>query len=101
MTKFLVLYRAEQSAAEQMTQATPDQAQAGMEAWTAWAEKAGDAVVDLGSPLAPAGSGDPTIGGYSIMEADDADALGEVLEGHPHFEVGTIDVHECLTLPGA
>ena len=40
MPKFLVLYRSQVSAAAQMAEATPEQAQAGMEAWTAWAERA-------------------------------------------------------------
>ena len=48
MAKFLVLYRSKVSAVEQMAQSTPEQAQAGMDAWTTWAEQAGDAVVDLG-----------------------------------------------------
>ena len=79
MTNYLVLYRSTMTAAEQMAQSTPEQAQAGMEAWMTWAEQAGDAVVDLGAPLAvvDAGgdSGDP-IGGYSILQAESAEALG-------------------------
>ena len=71
MTKFLVLYRAEKSAAEQMMQATPEQQRATMDQWTQWATKAGSAIVDLGAPLAPvtAGEGD-WIGGFSILQAD-------------------------------
>src|ERR1700752_1466678 len=100
MTKFLVLYRADVSAQEQMSQATPEQAQAGMDAWMAWAGKAGEALVDLGSPLSPVGGADAKLGGYSIMQADSADALAGVMEGHPHLQMGTIDVHECLEMPG-
>jgi hypothetical protein len=104
MTKYLVLYRAGMTASEQMAQGTPEQAQAGMDAWTAWAERAGDAVVDLGTPLdvvEPGGdSGDP-IGGYSIMQAESHDALGKVLEGHPHKTMGgAIETLECLQMPG-
>ncbi len=51
MTKFMVLYRSALSARDQMASATPEQAKAGMEAWMAWAGKAGDAIVDLGAPL--------------------------------------------------
>ena len=51
MTKYLVLYNAPTSAADQMAQASPEEAQAGMDAWMAWAKEAGDAVVDLGMPL--------------------------------------------------
>jgi hypothetical protein len=51
MSKFLVLYRSSVSAREQMANATPEQAQAGMQAWQAWVESAGPAMVDLGAPL--------------------------------------------------
>jgi hypothetical protein len=37
MAKFMVLYRAPVSPQEQMASASPEQAQAGMEAWMAWA----------------------------------------------------------------
>lgn len=104
MSKFLVLYRATSTAAEQMAAGTPEQAQAGMEAWTAWAQRAGDAVVDLGAPLAvvEAGgdAGDP-IGGYSVLQAEDTEALVKVLDGHPHAAMGgTIEILEFLSMPG-
>lgn|SRR5689334_7151515 len=104
MTKFLVLYRAATTAEQQMAAGTPEQAQAGMEAWMAWARKAGDAVVDLGSPLtvisAAGDTGDP-IGGYSILQASDATALASVLDGHPHTTWGgTIEVLQFLPTPG-
>jgi hypothetical protein len=105
VTKYLVLYRSSVTAEEQMAQSTPEQAQAGMDAWMAWAEQAGDAVVDLGTPLAvvdPGGdSGDP-IGGYSILQAESNEALDRVLEGHPHKTMGggTIETLECLSVPG-
>jgi hypothetical protein len=104
VTKFLVLYRADQSAAEAMAAATPEQQQASMESWMAWAGKAGPAIVDLGSPVAPAPGTTvsvDSIGGFSILEADSADALQAVLEGHPHSaNGGTIEVHEFLPIPG-
>jgi hypothetical protein len=104
VTKYLVLYRAKTTAAEQMSQGGSEQAQAGMEAWMAWAQRAGDAIVDMGSPLglveAGGDSGDP-IGGFSILQADSAEALAEVLAGHPHTEWGgTIETLEFLTMPG-
>jgi hypothetical protein len=104
VTKYLVLYRSNMTAADQMAQSTPEQAQAGMEAWTAWARQAGDAIVDLGVPLAvvEAGgdSGDP-IGGYSILQAESSEALAKVLDDHPHRSMGgTIETLEFLSLPG-
>ncbi len=53
MTKYLLLYRAPVSAAEQMASSTPEAAQAGMEAWMAWGERAGSA--RRGHGLAAAG----------------------------------------------
>jgi hypothetical protein len=104
VTKYLVLYRSSITAGEQMAQSTPEQTQAGMDAWTAWAEQAGDAVVDLGTPVevveTGGDSGDP-IGGYSILQAESNEALGKVLEDHPHKAMGgTIETLECLRMPG-
>lgn len=101
MTKYLVLYKADQSAQEQMSGATPEQAQAGMAAWMDWQQRAGDAIVDMGSPVAPADdTADPRIGGYSILEAGSADELAAALDGHPHLQIGTIETHQFLAMPG-
>jgi len=108
MTKFMVLYRSSTSARDQMTNATPEQMKAGMKGWMQWAGKAGEAVVDLGAPLAPAahvgpGSSDAgEISGYSIMQADSAGTLGGVLDGHPHLRMPgySIEILEMLSMPG-
>jgi hypothetical protein len=45
-------------------------------------------------------SGDP-VGGYSILQADSAEALSKVLAGHPHTAMGgTIQTLEFLPMPG-
>jgi hypothetical protein len=107
MTKFMVLYRSQVSAREQMAGATQEQAQAGMDAWMTWASKAGDAIVDLGSPLAEAAHVGPEmpasahISGFSILQAESADALTAILDGHPHLAMGgSIDILEFLPVPG-
>jgi hypothetical protein len=59
-----------------------------MEDWQRWAAKAGDAIVDLGSPLGAAasvgsgsaGSVDNRATGYSILEAESMDAMTALLE---------------------
>jgi hypothetical protein len=104
VTNYLVLYRSSMTAGEQMAQSTPEQAQAGMDAWMTWAQGAGDAVVDLGTPTevveSGGDSGDP-IGGYSILQAESHEALGKILQNHPHKETGgTIETLECLQVPG-
>jgi hypothetical protein len=109
MTKFMVLYRSAVSAREQMASGTPEQAQAGMDAWMAWAAKAGEAIVDLGAPLADAahlgpgsaGGDSGHVTGFSVLQAESADALTGILDGHPHLQTGgSIDVFEFLSMPG-
>ena len=119
MKKFLVLYRAPVSAADQMKNATPQQAKAGMDAWMAWAGKAGSSITDMGAPLAAAVTiaGKPAaksakaaakppakssakakpkappggyVGGYGVVQADTAAAAKKLFDKHPH-----------LTMPGA
>jgi hypothetical protein len=110
MTRFLVLYNADTSAREQMAQATPEQQQAGMDAWMAWAQKTGPALVDLGTPVVAiarvtaAGEAKNTCAasGYSVLEADSDQAARALLDGHPHLMMpgASIDVFEALPIPG-
>ena len=109
MAKFLVLYRAGGDASAQMADMTPEQAQAGMELWMTWAGNAGNALVDLGSPLASVamvgkGENGLPIGGFSIMEADSKDAVTKLLDDHPHFHTPgptAIEVLEFQPIPGS
>ncbi len=107
MKKYMVLYRTTTTAQEQMAKATPEQAKAGMEAWMAWAKRAGSAIVDMGSPLganetvggaATAGN----LGGFSILQADSLANVKKALDGHPHLHMpgNTIQVLEYLPIPG-
>ena len=65
-------------------------------AWLGWRDRVGSAMVDFGDPTAPVSPGaDPTVGGYSIVEADSHDAALALLAGHPHTAMGgTVDVYE-------
>lgn len=108
MAKYLVLYRSNVSAAEQMEGASPEDAQAGMEAWMQWAGKVGNAMVDMGSPLQTVanvgGSSDGGyIGGFSVLEADSTDDAKALVDGHPHLMSPgdpSIEVLEFLPVPG-
>jgi hypothetical protein len=106
----MVLYRSSVDAMEQMSSASPEQAREGMAMWMKWAEKAGPALVDLGSPLgrsrlvppgAPGDAGTP-VGGFSILEADSADAVSAMLDDHPHLQApgAVVEVLEFLPMPG-
>jgi len=110
MKKFLVLYRAPISAREQMARATPEQVKAGMEAWMAWANKAGKAIVELGMPLGNAQQlqgpsvteSKTTVTGYSILQGDSAESVTQLLRDHPHLRMAnfSIELLEFLPLPG-
>jgi hypothetical protein len=109
MTRYVLLYRAPSSAIEQMAGATPEQAEAGMQAWMSWAEQAGDRIVDLGAPLGEStmvgGQGDDGdyIAGYSLMQAGTVNELKGLLDSHPHLQMdgASIQVLEVLPMPGA
>lgn len=106
MAKFLVLYRAQNSARELMTRATVEQAKAGMDAWLAWANRAGSALIDMGAPLgdrtAIGGAASPEhFSGYSILEAANLNTVTALLSDHPHLHMpgSTIEVMEFLAMP--
>ena len=98
VSKFLVLYRSPTTAQEQIAKATPEQAQAGMEAWQSWMEEAGAAIADLGAPV----QGDGDVTGFSILQAEARGTIDELLADHPHRHIpgASIDVLEFVTLPG-
>lgn len=106
MSKFMILYRAPQSARDQMANATPEQMEAGMAAWQTWSNKVGYAIQDLGSPLAhtthvgPGAASSDGVSGYSIIEAGSADEVETILDGHPHLTTpgGSIEVLELVPI---
>jgi hypothetical protein len=111
MTKYLFLYHAPMTPADA---APPDPAQmeAVMNAWTAWAGKVGDGLIDFGTPLAggvrvsPGGGTSPStreVAGYSLIEADDLHAALGLAQDHPHLSMPggcEIEVHEAQPIPG-
>ncbi|HEY6458572.1 MAG TPA: hypothetical protein VIY73_00430 [Polyangiaceae bacterium] len=111
MKKFLVLYKAPNTAFEQMKNATPEQQKAGMDAWMAWSQKTGKSIVDMGAPLGKSmrvtksGDASPSsndLGGYSVLQAESKEALAATLKGHPHFMMpdGSIEIVEMMPIPG-
>lgn len=86
MAKFIYLYRGPAA-----PMGTPDHGAERMAAFGAWMEKAGAALVDVGSPFGSSASvrDDGTEGtagdliGYSIVEADDIDAAKVLTDGLP------------------
>jgi hypothetical protein len=111
MAKFMLLYISPISAEEQMASATPEQMEAGMQAWMAWFGKLGPALVDGGTPFGQgtnvskdgsSGSSTTQLGGYSVIEAQDVSAAKALLNEHPHFMVpgASIEIREMLPMPG-
>jgi hypothetical protein len=108
--KYMALYRASVPAEQMMANGTPEQAQEGMQAWMAWAQRVGTGLADMGAPLGkeafvPAGTapaGDGHVTGYSIIEADSQDAALSLFDGHPHLMSpgASIEVLELLPVPG-
>ena len=95
---------------EQTQNMSPEDMKKGMDAWFAWAAEAGEALVDFGSPLigglklSPSGStpSDREVSGYSILQAEDMDAVKVILAGHPHLAWAAgcdIEVHEVMPMP--
>lgn len=110
MKQFVVLYFAPHSAQEQMAESSPEAAQEGMKAWTEWAGRAGDGIVDMGTPLGAGveitATGTPAaatgVAGYGILQAEDLGGAQALLDGHPHLMMpgASIQVYESLDLPG-
>lgn len=100
MTRFLVTYHGSGMPAD------PELMEQAKAAFLAWVGEAGDAIVDPGAPIQmvrQVASGDPEapaeIGGYSIIEADDADAAAAVLQTHPYVaRGGTLQVNQVLAV---
>ena len=112
MKKFLVLYMANAAEFEQMMQnSTPEQRQKGMEAWMKWMGDNKASLVDGGAPLGKTkrvdakGASDTknNIGGYSVVQADSADAATKIIgKNHPHLQMpgAWVEVIEIMPVPG-
>ena len=109
MPKFMVIYHAPASW-EHMGNPTPEDMAEGMKAWMAWAERCGDGLVDMGTPLnggqrlskSGASPSDKGVVGYSILQADNMEAAQALLQGHPHLDWAAgceIEVHEAMPMP--
>jgi hypothetical protein len=112
MKKFMVLYMANAAAFEKMMkESTPEQQKKGMEGWIKWMGDNQPSLVDGGAPLGKTSRVDAKgvsdakngIGGYSIVQADNAEAATKLFgNDHPHLQIpgGWIEVIEILQIPG-
>jgi len=108
--KYVFIYHAPTPPAD-AAPPSPEQMEAVMGEWNAWAGRVGDGMVDFGTPLAhgtkvtPQGTSSSTneVVGYSIIEASDMDAALSLAKGHPHLNMPggcEIEVHEAQPIPG-
>ena len=108
MQKYLVLYHATADAMQAMMKSTPEDMQAVMGAWKAWADRCGDALVEM-SPLKPGGrmtgSGSAAnelgVVTYSVLQAENVEAAQALLADHPHLGSAgcEVEVYEAMSLP--
>jgi len=112
MKKFIVLYYAPMDAMQQGAKQSPEDMAKGMEGWMQWAQRCGDKLVDLGSPLTngqqisldgKSSNSDKNVVGYSILQAENMEEAKALLQGHPHLTWNaacSIEVHETMPIPG-
>src|ERR1035441_2207768 len=113
MKKFLVTYHVPAAAMAQMGNSTPEQQVEGMKQWMDWAARAGDHLVDMGTPLLPgqqltsgggAKNSDKEFSGYSILQAENMEQAKARMNGHPHLNGwnadATIELSEAMPIPG-
>jgi YCII-related domain len=112
MTKFLVLYMATPADFDRMMkESTPEQQQKGMQAWMKWMGDHKASIVEGGSPLGKTkrvdanGASDVRngMGGYSVVQADSADAAAKMFgKDHPHMQMpgAWVEVVEIMQIPG-
>jgi hypothetical protein len=108
MPKFMMIYKGQ---ATDMADMTPEQGAEVMAKWTAWMEKVGSGLADVGTPFGPGVSvvddgstGSPvSLTGYSIVEAADLGAAAALADGHPYLSEGrgnfAIELYELMPVP--
>ncbi len=112
MARFMVLYMANSADFERMMrESTPEQQKKGMEAWMNWMGAHQASMVDGGAPLGKTKRVDAQgvkdtkngIGGYSIVQADSADAAAKMFgKDHPHLQMpgAWVEIVEIMQMPG-
>ncbi|HLZ73923.1 hypothetical protein [Phenylobacterium sp.] len=114
MPKFIALYMGSVEASKrgEANPPTPERIGQGMAAWGKWMTDHADVVVDPGGPLgktkrvSPGGIADSSnfVTGYTILEADSAEAAAKLFEGHPHFSIfpgDSVEIMPVMPIPTA
>lgn len=110
MTRYVVLYHAPLAVAQRFAQATPAEAQLGLQRWIDWTTRLGAALLDPGQPFGQSRcvtasgveSGDTDVVGMSILEAPSIDAALDMVRDHHHLDEGdgcSITLLEEMAVP--
>lgn len=110
MKKYLAIFTSGASSAEKM-EITPEMHKAFMENWNKWAKDNDASILDNGAPLGKTkkinseGITDfkNELVTYSLVQAESHDDAAKIFASHPHvqlFPKGSIEVMECLSMPG-
>ena len=107
------MYHAPAESMRERMNVPPEEMAKGMEMWTNWFKKAGNNIVDMGSPLmngqqigtdGSVSNSSKNVSGYSIIQAENMDEAKALMEGHPHTSgwnaSATIEIHETMPMPG-
>lgn len=112
MKKFMALYHAPAKAiveAQNEEMSAAEQAEA-MKPWMDWQQRSGDAIVDMGAPLAGGESinaenqwdqSSKGVCGYSIVQAADKDTAKALFRNHVHLgwvPGASVEVHEVVEM---
>jgi hypothetical protein len=103
----MILYLAPVTAEQQMN-VSPEEMKKGMEPWLAWFKKYGKAIVNGGTPLvngmrftkSGSSKGQTQVTGYSVVQANDMDAVKAMLADHPHFMLpkASVEIFEMMPM---
>jgi hypothetical protein len=104
----MVLYLTPASAVEEMVSSPGEMKKAKMEPWLDWFKKGGKAFVDMGTPLGNGISltqkgstkGKTEVTGYSIMQADNMDAVKAMLADSPQLMIpkASFEIFEMMPM---
>ena len=111
MKTYLILYCAPAELMKRAENTSPEDAAKGMEPWKEWAQRCGEALVDLGLPLSGGISTNQQnkisksakdIVGYSLLRAESLSEVNNLIAHHPHLSWDpscSLEIHEGQPLP--
>ncbi|MEL6539148.1 MAG: hypothetical protein AAFQ98_27280 [Bacteroidota bacterium] len=106
MKKYLLIYHLPAAALEGLPETTPEVHEETMKLWGAWAERLGNKLLEMGTPLGggqkivQGGAATPStreVAGWSIIHAENMNEAKTLVDNHPHLiwsDKTSIEIHE-------